>query len=121
MATVNEPNPKLGSTVRLFDQFYAYEVDVPVNEYDAVNSYFLSVFKTREAAQNFTVTLFRVSQQTNVPALTLLGQLQDVGTDQIKLTAILSYFLNGLRSPSTLLGVNSTLTPNFFTARNVLP
>jgi hypothetical protein len=48
-----------------------------------------------------------------------LDQIQD--QDQLQLTATLAYYLNGIRSPSTLLGVNSVLTPNYFTARNVLP
>lgn len=117
MTSVNVANPKLGSTVRLFDQFYDYQTDVPASEYDVVNSFFQSVFKTKDAAANFTVTLFRISDQTNVPVLTILAQLQD--QDQIHITATLAYYLNGLRSPSTLLGVNSALTPNYFTARNI--
>lgn len=118
MATVNYTNDKLDQTVRVFDKFYQFQLDVPVNEYDAVNSFFKSVFKSKEAAENFTISLFRVSQQTGVPILTLLAQMQN--QDQIQLTITMAYFLNGMRSLSTLLGVNSTLTPNFFTARNVL-
>lgn len=119
MATVNVVNNRLDQTVRIFDQFYQFQLDVPVNEYDAVNSFFISIFKSKEAAENFTISLFRVSQQTNVPALVLLKQIEN--QDKIQLTVSMAYFLNGIRSPSTLLGVNSTLTPNFFTARNVLP
>jgi len=118
MGTVNAPNPKLDQTVRVFDEFYAFEMYVPAMEYDIVNSYFNTVFKTAEAAQNFTTALFRISDQTKVPILTILDQIQD--QDQIQLTATLAYYLNGLRSPSTLLGVNSVLTPNYFTARNVV-
>lgn len=119
MTSVNVANPKLDPTVRLFDQFYKFELDVPANEYDVVNSFFESVFKTKIAAKNFTTALFRVANQSSTDVLTLLAQLQD--QDQINLNATLAYYLNGLRSPSTLLGVNTTLTPNFFTARNVLP
>lgn len=119
MGTVNTANNNLDQTVRVFDQFYEFEMSVPAMEYDIVNSYFESVFKTKLAAQNFTTALFRVADQTNVSVLTLLAQIQD--QDQIQLNATLAYYLNGLRSPSTLLGVNSVLTPNYFTARNVLP
>ena len=115
MSTVNTANTKLDQTVRVFDQFYEFEISVPAMEYDIVNSF----FKTVEAAQNFTTALFRISDQTSVPVLTILDQIQD--QDQIQLTATLAYYLNGIRSPSTLLGVNSVLTPNYFTARNVLP
>ena len=117
MTSVNVANPKLGATVRLFDQFYDYQTDVPTPEYDVVNSFFQSVFKNKDAAGNFTVTLFRIAEQTGVPVLTILTQLQD--QDQIHITATLAYYLNGLRSPSTLLGVSSALTPNYFTARNI--
>ena len=119
MSTVNAANNKLDQTVRVFDQFYEFEMSVPAMEYDIVNSFFKTVFKTVEAAQNFFTALFRVSDQTGVPVLTILDQIQD--QDQLQLTATLAYYLNGIRSPSTLLGVNSVLTPNYFTARNVLP
>jgi hypothetical protein len=119
MSTVNAANNKLDQTVRVFDQFYEFEMSVPAMEYDIVNSFFKTTFKTVEAAQNFTTALFRVSDQTGVPVLTILDQIQD--QDQLQLTATLAYYLNGIRSPSTLLGVNSVLTPNYFTARNVLP
>jgi len=118
MSSVNETNNKIDLTVRVFDQFYLFDLQVPAAEYDVVNSFFESVFKTKDAAKNFTTALFRVAQETNTPVLTLLSQMQ--GQDTISVTATLAYYLNGLRSPSTLLGVNSVLTPNYFTARNVL-
>ena len=34
-------------------------------------------------------------------------------------TSTLSYYLNGLRSSSTMLGLNAPVTPNFYVARNV--
>jgi len=42
-----------------------------------------------------------------------------IDQNAIQLTATMAYYLNGLRSPSTLLGVNSSVTPNFYTARNI--
>ena len=119
MSTVNAENPKVDQTVRVFDEFYLFDISVPAMEYDIVNSYFRSVFKTAEAAQNFTTALFRVANQTQVPVLTIWSEIED--QDQLQLTATLAYYLNGLRSLSTLLGVNSGLTPNYFTARNILP
>jgi len=119
MGSVNTANDKIDPTVRVFDQFYSFELNVPVAEYDVVNSYFESVFKTKDAAKNFTTALFRVAQETGTPVLTLLQEMQ--GQDSIHVSATLAYYLNGLRSPSTLLGVNSVLTPNYYTARNVLP
>ena len=117
MATVNYSNPRTDQTVKIFDQFYAYETVVPVDEYDAVNSYFKSVFKTTEAAGNFTITLFRMAQQSDIPVMELLQQIQ--GQTLPELTLTLAYYLNGLRSKATLLGVNASVTPNYYVARNV--
>lgn len=119
MGSVNDINPKVDLTVRVYDDFYNFAVDVSAEEYDIVNSYFESVFKTKQAALNFTTTLFRIAQQTNVSVITLLNQIQEM--DQINLTATLAYYLNGLRSNSTLLGINSTVVPNYYVARNALP
>jgi hypothetical protein len=90
---------------------------VPVDQFDAVYSYFKSVFATDEIAGNFTVTLFRVAQQSSISVMDLLQTLQQ--QSQPELTLTLSYYLNGLRSPATLLGINQTVTPNFYVARNV--
>ena len=49
--------------------------------------------------------------------LTLLEQFQGQGKPELTLT--LAYYLNGQRSPSTLLGVNAAVTPNYYVARNV--
>ena len=118
MATVNAINPNTDLTVRVFDSFYSFEQSVPVEEYDAVNSYFKSVFGTTNAADNFTATLFRISKQSNIPVMTLLNQIS--GQSQPQLTLTLSYYLNGNRSPSTLLGVNVSSVPNYYVARNIL-
>jgi hypothetical protein len=60
----------------VFDSFYDYDANIPAAEYDIVYSYFLSVMKTKQAAGNFTVSLFRVAEQTQISALTLLQQMQ---------------------------------------------
>jgi hypothetical protein len=117
MGTVNYSNPKTDQTVKIFDDFYAYAQQVSQDEYDAVYSYFMSMFGTKEAAGNFTVTLFRVAQQSDIPVLELLQQFQGQGKPELTLT--LAYYLNGQRSPSTLLGVNAAVTPNYYVARNV--
>jgi hypothetical protein len=117
MASVNAINTKTDLTVQIFDRFYGYEQHVPVEAYDAVLSYFRSVFSSAEAAGNFTVSLFRVSKQSGIPIMTLLQQFQGQSAPQITLT--LAYYLNGIRSSSTLLGVNVPTQPNFYVARNI--
>ena len=117
--SVNTLNPAVDLTVRVFDEFYEFAVDVDANEYDAVNSFFRSVFKTESAADSFTSVLFRISDETGVPVTTLLEQMAD--QNEIQITNTLAYYLNGLRSPTTLLGVNNPVQPNVWAARNVLP
>jgi len=119
MGTVNAINPAVDLTVRVFDDFYDFAIEVDANTWDTVNSYMLSVFRTVDAAENFSTTLFRIADETNVPVLDLLAEIQ--GMDDIQLTATLAYYLNGLRSPATLLGLNEPVTPNAYVARNVLP
>lgn len=115
--TVNYANPNIDGTVKIFDQFYAYEANVPQLQYDAVYSYFRSVFDTAEAAGNFTVSVFRISESSDIPVMTLLQEFQ--GQSQPELTLTLAYYLNSVRSSATLLGLNSATQPNFYVARNV--
>lgn len=117
MSTVNAVNYNQDLTVRVFDRFYEYEADIPVNEYDVVHSFFLANMANRAAAGNFTVTLFRVAQDTGIPALTLLQGFQ--GQSGLNLTANLAYYLNLIRNRATLLGVGVPTQPNYYAARNV--
>jgi hypothetical protein len=119
MTSVNYSDPKIDTTVKVFDRFYVFESDVPVDQYDAVLSYFNRVFKNKLAAQNFTVSLFQVAEYSKRPIMELLAEIQ--GKDQLQLTATLCYYLNNQRSNATLLGINALVTPNFYAARNVLP
>lgn len=117
MGTINAINPSIDQTVRIFDEFYNYAEDVNAAEYDIVSSYFQSVFNTSEQAQNFTVAIFRVAQESGVDALTILDEI--AGTTGPQLTANLCYYLNSVRSNATLLGVLAPAAPNYWTARNV--
>lgn len=118
MTTVNQTNFKQDLTVRVFDRFYKYEANVPAAEWDIVYSYFLSVMTTPRAASNFSSALFRVAQETNTPAQTLLQAFQ--GASGINLTVTLAYYLNLIRSRATLVGVSAPVTPNQYAARAVL-
>ena len=119
MGSVNNPNPRVDQTVRIFDGFYGYETEVDANDYDVVFSYFRSVFGTGEAAASFAVSLFRIADETGTPVLTLLDSIQD--QDKIQLTQTMCYYLNGLRSSTTLLGITAVSTPVVWAARNVMP
>ena len=117
MGSVNAINNNIDQTVQIFDRFYGYTQQVPVDQYDAVHSYFESVFKSADAAGNQTVSLFRISNATNIPPMTLLQQFQGQTAPQITLT--LAYYLNRIRSRSTLLGLRVTTQPNYYVAHNI--
>jgi len=115
--SVNAPNTNVDQTVRIYDAFYAYEVDVPQLQYDTIFSYFNSVFGTKEQAGNFTTVVFRIAEESGIPAMQLFEELRSQGLPQLNLT--LAYYLNTLRSSTTLLGINAAVTPNYYVARNV--
>jgi len=119
MSSINYTNYNIDQTVRVFDSFYDYDVNVPAAEYDLVYSFFLRSMSDRTAAGNFTVSLFRVAQNTGIPALTLLQEFEQ-GTTGMSLNISLAYYLNTIRSRATLLGVGAAVQPNFYAARNVL-
>ena len=75
------------------------------------------LFDTEEAAGNFTVSVFRISESSGIPVMTLLQEFQ--GQSAPELTLTLAYYLNSTRSNSTLLGLNAATQPNFYAARNV--
>lgn len=118
MSSVNYANPSVDRTVRIFDQFYGFDVNVESQDYDAVYSYFRSIYKDATAAGNFAVTLFRIADEQNINVLTLLKQIQTARTTA-ELDRTIAYYLNNLRSNSTLFGVSEPTQPNFYAARNV--
>lgn len=117
MSSVNYINPKTDQTVRIFDQFYGFELIVQSEEYDAVYSYFKSIYKDDTAAGNFTVTLFRISNEQSIPVLSLLDQLKTTSSPELNVT--IAYYLNNMRSNSTLVGVLTPTQPNYYAAHNV--
>jgi len=118
MSSINNTNYNIDQTVRVFDSFYEYDVNVPAAEYDVVYSYFKKTMKTDLAAGNFTVSLFRIADETKIPALDLLTAFES--QNGINLNVNLAYYLNSIRNRATLLGVGVPLTPNFYAARNVI-
>jgi len=117
MGTVNALNPSIDRTVQIFDRFYSYQQNVSAIEYDVVHSYFRSVFATKEQAGNFTVTLFRIASLSNIPVMTLLQSMKGLSKPQITLN--FAYYLNTIQSPSTMMGIQTPVTPNYYVARNV--
>ena len=121
MTTINTTNFNIDQTARVYDEFYSFDVNVPADEYDIVYSFFLKEMTTPRAAGNFTVSLFRVAEETQIPVLTLLQGFQGSGASNgINLNVSLAYYLNMIRDRATLLGVGTAVTPNYYPAQAVL-
>ena len=117
MSNINSFNPTIDKTVHIFDRFYGYQQSVSAQEYDAVYSYFLSVFNTKEQAGNFSVALFRIASLSKQPIMNLLQSFQGLNGAQV--TYNLTYYLNAIQSPTTLLGIKVPVAPNYYVAHNI--
>jgi hypothetical protein len=114
----NRKSNTIDKTIRIFDSFYSFNLIVNPNEYDIVHSYFTSICDSVNIADNFTVILFRISQQTQIPVLDLLTQLK--GKKNMEINQILAYYLNSFKSKTTLYGTSVLLRPNQTVARNIV-
>lgn len=115
--TINQINSSVDQTVQIFDRFYNYQAGVNAVEYDVVYSYFASVFNTKQQAKNFTTTMFRVAEWSDIPPMTLLDQFKGLPAPQVTFT--FAYYLNTLQSPATMLGLGVPATPNYYAAHNI--
>lgn len=116
--TVNYGNPNTDRTIKIFDNFYNFSVDVDANLYSTVYSFFASIFTTAESASQFTTSIFQVSETSGIPVITLLEEMK--GQNAMQVTATIAFYLNDIRSNSTLLGVSNAITPNVYASRNIL-
>ena len=118
MARILDTRTALDQTVRIFDSFYSIDLVVNGNEYDIVYGYFKSVNNNRNIAANFTAVLFRISQETGINVLELLGYIK--GTTKLEMNRIITYYLNSFKSKTTLYGVSIVPQPNQPVARNIV-
>jgi hypothetical protein len=118
MARIIDDRTSTDLTVKIFDDFYSFNMVVNGNEYDIVNGYFKSVCGTKVIAGNFTAFLFRISQETGIPVLDLLGQIQ--GTNKLQMNQVISYYLNSFKSKTSLYGVSTVPQSNQPVARNIV-
>lgn len=118
MASINTTNYRKDLTVRVYDDFYKFDTEVPVSEYDAVHSYFLRECDTAQQAGNMTVAVFQIAAETNTPVMNLLKTFE--GSTGINIDIQIAYWMNLIRSRATLLGVTTVPQPNFYAVRNVV-
>ena len=118
MARIIDSRTQLDQTVRIFDEFYEFNLVVNGSEYDVVYSYFKGICDTTQIAGNFTVYLFRISQETQIPVLDLLGYIQ--GRNKLEVNSVIAYYLNSFKSKTSIYGFGSVPKPNESVARNIV-
>lgn len=119
MARIVDDRTQIDPTVKIFDSFYAVSLKVPTDQFDIVNGFFQGVCESRRIAQNFTAVLFRVAQETDVNVFDLLAQLKGA-ENKLKLNQIMAYYLNSLKSKTSLYGVSMIPKPNQPVSRNIV-
>lgn len=115
---IDAPRSQLDNTVRLFDQFYNFDLVVDGNQYDLVYSYFFKITGNKNTANNFTTVMFRISNITGENVLTLLDEMKN--TTNLTASGILTYYLNSLKSKTTLYGIANIPVPNETVQRNIV-
>ena len=118
MARIIDSRSQLDQTIRIFDEFYGFNLIIAPDEYDVVHSYFISTCGTKQIADNFTVYLFRISQETKIPVLDLLGYIQ--GKNKLEVNTIIGYYLNSFKSKTSMYGFGTVPQANQNVARNIV-
>lgn len=118
MARIIDSRKGLDLTVRIFDEFYAFDLVINGNEYDVVRSFFEGMIPEKQIAGNFTVYFFRISQETGIPALQLLDYIK--GKNKMEVTTVIAYYLNSFKSKTSLYGLGTPTKPNESIQRNIV-
>lgn len=119
MPLIYTQKESLDNTIKIFDSFYNTNLVVPTNQYDIVKGFFLNVCADKKTAENFTAFLFRVAQESGIDALTLLDTIKGV-SNTVELNQTMAYYLNSLKSKTSLYGVAVVPRPIVPVARNVV-
>lgn len=119
MAKIVDSTKDIDRTIRIFDQFYSFNTVVNADEYDVVRGFFIERCETKNIADNFTASLFRISQVTGINVLTLLDELKGAN-NKLEMNKIICYFLNTLKLKTALYGVGQMPRPNQTVSRNIL-
>lgn len=119
MISIIDDKTDLDRTIQIFDAFYNSNVIAGAAQFDVVRSYFVSVCDTKTIADNFTAVLFRIASETGIDVLTLLKEIQGSGNN-LQMNAKICYYLNGIKSKTSLYGVNVIPNPVQSIARNVV-
>jgi hypothetical protein len=106
-------------TVLIFDNFYNSNLVVGAADYDVVYSYFFGTSKNSQIAGNFTALLFRIAQESAVNVLELLETIKGQ-QNKLQMNKVICYYLNALKSKTSLYGIGNVPKPNEAVQRNVV-
>jgi len=119
MASILDKRQTIDQTVKIYDSFYSVKMNISPDKFDLVYGYFTSVCESKKIAANFTAFLFRIAQETNLDVLQLLDQLQGIN-NKLQMNKVVIYYLNSLKSKTSLYGCGPTIVPNLPVQRNVV-
>jgi hypothetical protein len=119
MPLVYTQRESIDNTVKIFDSFYNINMIVPTNQYDVVRSFFKSVCSDNKTAENFTAFLFRIAQESDIDALSLLETIKGAN-NTVELNQSIAYYMNSFKSKTSLYGVAVVPRPVQPVARNVV-
>jgi hypothetical protein len=115
---IDGPVSQSDLATRVFDQYYNFDLTVNTNQYDIVYSYFYSTTLNKNTAGNFTTMLFRISSITGSDTLELLDYMKN--KSKIEVNTTMAYYLNSIKSKTTLYGINIIPPPNQTVQRNIV-
>jgi len=116
--TLNDVVYSDANNIRFVNDYTHIPVDFNSNEYEIVISFFKKAMKDPKTAENFTQSIFQVAARSGISPTSIVETMK--GQTGLTLSSSLAYYLNGIRSNSTLLGVQGLGTPNFYTGRSVI-
>lgn len=112
--TINTDN-----TVLIFDNFYNTQTTVSVDQYNIISAFFLGICQTTEIANNFTTFLFQVAKIAGLDPLVILDNLKG-SNNKLQIDQKFAFYLNSLKSRTSLYGVAVIPRPVIPVARNVV-
>jgi hypothetical protein len=119
MPTIQQNRFGLDQTIIIYDSFYDKNYVVDAAKFDIVYGFFYEKNENKTIASNLTANIFRISQETGIDVLTLIDELGSL-PNKLELNRKIAYYLNLLKSKTSLYGVSRIPTPNLPAARNVV-
>jgi hypothetical protein len=116
--TLDESRITLDTSIKLIGNFFDEDPVINSNEFELINSYFMSVCENSSIARNFTSFIFKISANTGKPALELLDEIR--GASKLEMNATIAYYLNLYKDKHLLYGISVVPKPVPTVQRNII-